>query len=880
MDSGEGLTCGRPHGGLGILWRKSLGQHCKVITYDDNRIMGLELVSEHKKVLLLNVYLPYDDGTNLSVQNYQQYLSKLESIMSEYSSSYCASIGDFNANVSVNGHRFGKELKSYCNDENLCISDCVYAARDTFIFLNEAHGTVAWLDHVVSTQSFNDIVESVWADYKVVASDHFPMFVNILVSRINMSTPVSKGLSSGDTQIKWSELTDQQIAEYRNVTEHALSLIKLNHSLILCDSPTCNNPEHTAAISLMYNNIVDALLSSAEHLQQRVKRKFNPIPCWNDLCKDLHEQARDTFLMWCANGKPRTGPIFQLMRSARARFKLVFRQCKSQESTNDMNRLALKLMSTKPKDFWKEFKRINNANMSPPLAATVSGCCGEQQIADMWGQHYKTLLNSSNDTSKESTVMHCLQQGDQYTLERFSPLDVSNAVKMLKLGKSPGLDKLCSEHVKFAHHKVMALLSLVFNCMLIHGYLPKELMDTVIVPIVKDKKGDLGDKDNYRPVALTCILSKVFELTILKRYEKMLCTSNNQFGFKQKLGADMCVFTMKQIINFYTSLSSPVYICFLDASKAFDRVNHWILCHKLLKKIPIIIVRFLLCWYRSQQFIVRWAYSLSQPFTVSNGVRQGGILSPILFNFYVDEISIKLQSLPAGCKMNSVCFNHLIYADDTVLLAPSPNALQRLIDECNLFAKCNDLIYNVKKSKVMCVKPSNKKRLHVPQFELDGKALHMVDNYKYLGVILTNDEFDDMDIRKEMRSLYARGNSLIRKFKKCNDEVKSQLFKAFCSSFYCCQLWCLYKEQSIKKLHIAHNNIFRLLFNVHGHNTSISALFVANEINNFKVIMRKLVFSFKKRILACDNPLVKSVINSLYFRNCSLSVEWKRVLFL
>ena len=66
---------------------------------------------------------------------------------------------------------------------------------------------------------------------------------------------------------------------------------------------------------------------------------------------------------------------------------------------------------------------------------------------------------------------------------------------------------------------------------------------------------------------------------------------------------------------------------------------------------------------------------LSDPFTVSNGVRQGSILSPTLFSIYLDSLSVKLSASGVGCTFNSNCFNHLVYADDTVLLAPSPKAL-------------------------------------------------------------------------------------------------------------------------------------------------------------------------------------------------------------
>ena len=66
-------------------------------------------------------------------------------------------------------------------------------------------------------------------------------------------------------------------------------------------------------------------------------------------------------------------------------------------------------------------------------------------------------------------------------------------------------------------------------------------MDSIIVPMVKDKKGNLSSKDNYRPLAITCIISKVFEILILNRYRYIFNTTDNQVGFKNKLSTDMCI---------------------------------------------------------------------------------------------------------------------------------------------------------------------------------------------------------------------------------------------------------------------------------------------------------------------------------------------------
>ena len=156
-------------------------------------------------------------------------------------------------------------------------------------------------------------------------------------------------------------------------------------------------------------------------------------------------------------------------------------------------------------------------------------------------------------------------------------------------------------------------------------------------------------------------------------------TSDFQFGFKSNHSTDMCIFVLKEIIDFYKRHNSPVFSCFMDATKAFDRVNHWTMFRKLINRnIPLFIVRILLFWYHSQLFFVHWASVESAPFSVINGVRQGSIISPKLFAVYVDGLSKELQLAGVGCHMAGKIANHLFYADDLVLICPSVKSFKEI----------------------------------------------------------------------------------------------------------------------------------------------------------------------------------------------------------
>ena len=141
-------------------------------------------------------------------------------------------------------------------------------------------------------------------------------------------------------------------------------------------------------------------------------------------------------------------------------------------------------------------------------------------------------------------------------------------------------------------------------------------------------------------------------------------------------------------------------ICVSLMHKAFDRVKHSVLFDKLVQRgVPGYIVRILCYWYAHQTMCVGWGSSISSSFRVYNGVRQGGILSPNLFNVYADDLSQTRNRCRTGCLSGNITINHLMYADDLVLLSPSATGLRELLCACEEFSISHDVVYNSKKSR-------------------------------------------------------------------------------------------------------------------------------------------------------------------------------------
>ena len=171
---------------------------------------------------------------------------------------------------------------------------------------------------------------------------------------------------------------------------------------------------------------------------------------------------------------------------------------------------------------------------------------------------------------------------------------------------------LTKNHLLFAHEIVRLILSKLYSSKLSHHSLPLAFTEVIFLSLIKDKKKSLADINNYRPIVIVSILGKVFESCVSIILSNYLDTHCNQLGFVRHGGSNKAILVLKTVVNYFLNNNSPVFICSLDAEKAFDRINHYGMLSRLIDcKIPKVFIMLFHAWFTSINFRVRWNCTLS-----------------------------------------------------------------------------------------------------------------------------------------------------------------------------------------------------------------------------------------------------------------------------
>ena len=206
-----------------------------------------------------------------------------------------------------------------------------------------------------------------------------------------------------------------------------------------------------------------------------------------------------------------------------------------------------------------------------------------------------------------------------HTYIHITPLLVHEAIGRIKSNKTDPVYCFTSDCIKQAPIILCEKLSVLFKMFLVHGHVSKFLMVSTLIPLVKDKLGDISSSSNYRSIALNSMILKIFDWIVLTLYGKNLITDDLQFGFQEQVSTGMCTWLVVETIDHFIRNGSEVFICVMDMKKAFDLVRQSTLFEKLIdRKIPAVFLRLLLKMYDIQTANVRWNGSLSESFSIRN----------------------------------------------------------------------------------------------------------------------------------------------------------------------------------------------------------------------------------------------------------------------
>ena len=304
----------------------------------------------------------------------------------------------------------------------------------------------------------------------------------------------------------------------------------------------------------------------------------------------------------------------------------------------------------------------------------------------------------------------------------------------LKSSKARGLGNISPRMMKDAAVVVAKPLTRTVNESLSQGTVPSEWKYAKITPLYK--KGMSTDMDNYRPISVLPVVSKVLERVVHHQLHSFLSEhkllSPFQCGFRRNHSTEFAAIAFSDCIRRGMDLGLLTGAVFIDLSKAFDSVDHEILISKLesyeLKDIE-------LDWFRNyltdRKQLVRFGKEFSDPCLITLGVPQGSILGPLLFALFVNDLPIVLKR----CQI-------LMCADDTVMYFTASNAQEISSTLTSELSKVNDWLVDnrlfIHQGKTKCVLFGTGSRLATANLSvnIDGKELTRVAEYKYLGVFL------------------------------------------------------------------------------------------------------------------------------------------------
>uniref|UniRef100_A0A8D8YBA7 Craniofacial development protein 2 n=3 Tax=Cacopsylla melanoneura TaxID=428564 RepID=A0A8D8YBA7_9HEMI len=765
--------------GVGIIIHKLVAQNVSNFVPVNERLMLVQVNANPVNVNIIQVYAPTSDYSETEIDNFYAQVNKV--VQSIPKKEVRIILGDFNAKIGKgrSGNHVGPHGLGERNDNGDKL--CTFAGENDLIIMNTFF-------ELPPRRLYTWTSPQNGKDGKLIRNQIDYIMVN-------------KRYRNGCTAMKTYPGADIQST---HVPLLGTFKIRMKRNGIRKQKPV--------ELRKLKNVTVRQIVKTALKDKMEVNAQINNIDESLDKFQNAVQQVKEEFLKPDIRRKKSwmTNEILELMEQRRQnkgntneykRIQIIIRrrirEAKEREKTEQCDEIEYYQSRYDDFNVHRKVKEATGRYRKKTVGKIIDEegqlVVSKEEKKKVWERYLEELFHDTR-TKVEPVI-------EDYSGPEILTHEVEAAINQMKDGKAVGLDEVPTEILKLLNEEQTKIITTIFNNIYSTGKIPPEWLKSEFITL--PKKPGVKSCGDYRTISLMSHMLKLF-LKVIHRRIYRICEqqiSPNQFGFVNAVGTREALFSAQVLFQKCRDVSCNVFACLIDYKKAFDRVRHEQMI-EILKETGIDgkDLRIITNLYWNQTAVLRVDYEHTEQVEILRGVRQGCIISPILFNLYSEYIFKEaLADLDEGISINGVHLNNLRYADDTIVFADTLEGLQQLMNKVTETSKKYGLDINTNKTKFMII---SKENITGANLYVEGKRIERVSQYTYLGTIINEQWDNSQEIRCRIGKAKSTFNEMSAVFKSHNLtlETKIRLIRCYVYSvlLYGVETWTLKEETTAK----------------------------------------------------------------------------------
>ena len=704
----------RGQGGVAILWHKSITGITPIDNIVHERICGVRVQNDKGQVInVFSVYLPArgcEGDLNVCIDELSSIIDDREE------GSYNLVCGDMNGDIGKLGGHKGKDhtdhrgivIHEFMDAYNLYATNLQADAQGTRDTFHGPNGS-SCIDYIMVPNDLKEITTNYGTLEResLNTSDHVPVIASLDLGKLNRcyTETVRK------TTLKWDKLSKERLNELYTTPVGR----KLEEVENIIDNERPSNILIDGAFETICN-----ILRQAEVNIPKSRFKNNLKPFWGPELSRLKYEKVQWYRRWKQEGKPRDNNNATWVAHKRAE-KIFRKALKDISRKYDDERIlqASRAADTDKNVFWRMLKRNKTSTSAKVLAIRDENekvVYEVDSVLEVWRKHFTKLCTPTDHPSFDGIhFRHVTEQVlvwandtdvDEFTSYRFFQDEIRLGIRKLNRGKSPGHDRITTEHIVAAGDKLVSLLTKLFQMIVDLEYIPQNFRCGIQIPLHKGKGLSSLDPNSYRGITLLSSFNKLFEVVLWGRMKDWWV--DNQVITPLQGAATpgvSCLHTgllLQETIAENLEHHSKIFVSYYDVSKAFDGV--WVdgLFYQL-RNLGVTGKLWRLLYLNYQNFTsrVRIHEKMSKWYAVKCGIHQGGILSLLKYVAYINSLIVELSDSGLCCHIGQITTTPPGYADDLTTASVSKDRMDRIMNIVYMHGTKWRYHFNASKSAVL-----------------------------------------------------------------------------------------------------------------------------------------------------------------------------------